>query len=217
MAALAMVTVIASCSDTETYADQKDRERSAINKYISDNGINVISETEFKANGEITDTAKHEFVYLTNSGCYLQIVRKGCGEKLADGNTATVLCRFREYNLLTDTLQSTNMTGYYISLVDKMTVTNTSGTFTGIFDTNSSLMYRNYSSTSVPSGWLAPLTYINIGRQTEEATETGNVSTLSKTGEIARVRIIVPHTAGHSYATSGVYPCLYDLTYEKGY
>ncbi len=214
---MAMMIVAAGCSNTETYADQKDRERAAINKYISENGINVISEAEFKANGEKTDTAKHEFVYLSNSGCYLQIVRKGCGEKLSSGNSATVLCRFREYNLLTDTLQSTNMLAYYITVVDKMNVTNTSGTFSGTFDTSSSLMYRNYSSTSVPTGWLAPLSYVNLGRQTEEATETGNVSLLDKTSEIARVRIIVPHTAGHTYATSGVYPCLYDLTYQRGY
>lgn len=207
LAAISVAVSISSCSDSETYADQKKRERSAINRFISENNIKVLSEAEFNSQEQETDTAKHEFVYLNNSGCYLQIVRKGCGEKLKDGETATILCRYQEYNLLTDSLQSSNMIGYYISVVDKMNVTNTSGTFTGTFKAGESLMYTLYGSgsTSVPSGWLVPLSYINIGRQDSE------------NSEIARVRIIVPHTHGHAYATSGVYPCLYDITYQKGY
>ena len=207
LAAISVAVSISSCSDSETYADQKKRERSAINKYISENNIKVLSEAEFNSNGQVTDTAKHEYVYLNNSGCYLQIIRKGCGEKLKDGETATILCRYQEYNLLTDSLQSSNMIGYYISVVDKMNVTNTSGTFTGTFKAGESLMYTLYGSgsTTVPSGWLVPLSYINIGRQD------------SADNEIARIRIIFPHTPGHAYATQGVYPCLYDLTYEKGY
>ena len=207
LAAISVAVSISSCSDSETYADQKKRERSAINKYISENNIKVLSEAEFNSQEQTTDTAKHEFVYLSNSGCYMQIIRKGCGEKLKDGETATILCRYQEYNLLTDSLQSSNMIGYYISVVDKMNVTNTSGTFTGTFKAGESLMYTLYGSgsTTVPSGWLVPLSYINIGRQDSED------------NEIARIRIIVPHPQGHAYATSGVYPCLYDITYQKGY
>lgn len=205
VALTAIVAAISSCSDSETYADQKKRERSAINKYITDNNIKVLTEAEFKAQNCTTDTSKHEYVYLDNSGVYMQIIRKGCGKKLQNNETATVLCRYKEYNMLTDSLQSTNMIGYYISVVDKMNVTNTSGTFTATFQKGESLMYSLYGSTSVPSGWLAPFTYINLGRQDSED------------NEIAHVRIIVPHTQGHSYATSGVYPCLYDITYQRGY
>ena len=39
--------MVASCNDEETYADQKKRERSAINKYIADSAVTVISEDEF--------------------------------------------------------------------------------------------------------------------------------------------------------------------------
>ncbi len=201
---VAAITAFTSCSDSETYADQKKRERNAINSYIKEHNINVISEEEFNARNETTDTAKHEYVYLDNSGVYLQIIRKGCGKKLGKSETATVLCRYQEYNMLTDTLQSTNMVGQYISLVDKMNVKNTSGTFTGAFVAGESLMYQLYGSTSVPGGWLVPLSYINLGRPE-------NIG-----DEIARVRIIVPHTQGHDNATQGVYPCLYDITYEKG-
>lgn len=200
----AAVCAITSCSDSETYADQKKRERSAINRYISEHNIKVLSEAEFKENGCKTDTAKHEFVYLDNSNVYMQIIREGCGNKIEKGQTATVLCRYQEYNLLTDSLQSTNMVGYYISVVDKMNVTNSSGTFTATFVAGESLMYSLYQSTSVPSGWLVPFTYIKIGRPSNE------------NEEIARVKLIVPHTQGHQYQTSGVYPCLYDITYERG-
>ena len=31
--------MVASCNDEETYADQKKRERSAINKYIADSAV----------------------------------------------------------------------------------------------------------------------------------------------------------------------------------
>ncbi len=201
---LAMAVTMASCSHSETYADQKKRERSAISEYIRKHNIKVIKEKEFKANGCVTDTAKNEFVYLENSGVYMQIRREGCGKKLADGETATVLCRYQEYNLLTDSLQSTNMVGYYISVVDKMNVTNTSGSFSASFQEGSSLMYSLYQSTSVPAGWLVPFTYIKLGRPSAEGEE------------VARVRLIVPHSQGQSYAVSGVYPCFYDITYQRG-
>ena len=45
--ALVGAVVFTSCSDSETYADQKKKERSAINSYIAKNGIKVISEDEF--------------------------------------------------------------------------------------------------------------------------------------------------------------------------
>ena len=121
--------------------------------------------------------------------------------------TATVLCRFTEKNILTDSVQLTNDILYYGSIVDKMNVTNNSGTFTASFINGESLMLaQNGSSTntSVLSGWLVPLPYINIGRPT------------SITDEIAKVKLIVPHDMGHSNATSSVYPCFYTITYERG-
>lgn len=203
IALFAAVTVI-SCDDTETYAEQKDRERAAISRFIADSAINVITETQFAEQGYKTDLSKNQFVLLKNSGVYMQIVREGCGEKIKDGETTTVLCRFSERNILTDSLQLTNDVLSFSSIVDKMTVTNTSGTFTASFIKNQSVMAMFYGSTSVPSGWLVPFTYIKVGRQ-ENADE-----------EIAKVNLIVPHTQGHQYASSGVNPCYYTITYERG-
>lgn len=193
-----------SCNDSETYADKKKKERSAINAYLADSAVTVISESEFKANGEVTDVSKNEFVLFETSGVYMQIIRKGCGEKLENGETATVLCRFLERNLR-DAPDSIQLSNYNISyLVDKMMVKNTSGTFNASFDTSSSMMYLSYGSQAVPSGWLVPLSYINIGRPTNE------------NEEIAKVKLIVPHSQGQSYASQYVYPCLYEITYQRG-
>lgn len=199
--ALCAILMVTACHDTETYADQKKRERTAISKFIADNGIKIISESEFKRD-TITDVSKNEFVLFENTGVYMQIVRKGCGEKVKQGETVNVLCRFSEYNLLTDSLRLTNNNITYASLPDKFAVTNTLGTFTASF--LSGVMMSVYSSTSVPAGWLIPLSYINVGRVTKEGEE------------IAKVNVIVPHSQGTSYALSQVVPCYYEITYERG-
>lgn len=200
---LALV-ILASCDDTETYAEQRDRENSAISQFIRDSSITVITESEFRENGYKTDVSNNEYVLMQNSGVYMQIVREGCGEPIQDGETTTVLCRFTERNILTDSIQLTNDILAFASIPEKMSVTNTNGSFTASFLTESSLMYTFYGSTSVPTGWLVPFPYIKVGRQT------------SLEGEIAKVNLIVPSTQGHQYASSGVYPCFYTITYQRG-
>lgn len=203
--AMLAVIAFASCSDSETYADMKKKERAAINRYIANQHIKVISEEQFNAQDSTTDVDKNEFVLFDNTGVYMQIQRKGTGEKLKDGETERVLCRFNEYNLLESdsSLICTNIYAYSWCS-DPMTVTNTSGTFNGVFDKENCMMYTSYGSTAVPSGWLVPLTYINLGRYT------------SADSEIAKVRLIVPHSEGQSNAAQSVYPCLYEITYQLG-
>ncbi|MBQ8047157.1 MAG: DUF4827 domain-containing protein [Prevotella sp.] len=205
---MAIVTILSSCHHTETYADQRKKEVSAINRYLADSTVNVISEAKFAANDFTTDVSKNEFVLFESSGVYMQIVRQGCGEKLKNGETANVLCRFTEWNLLTDSITLSNTILYYASIVDKMVVKNTLGTFTASFDQSSSVMYSTYGytykTTAVPSGWLVPLTYINLGRPQQEGEE------------IAKVKLIVPHSEGHSYASQNVVPYLYEITYQRG-
>lgn len=202
---LAAVMTITSCNDEETYADQVKRERSAINAYIADSAAHVITEQQFHAQGDSTNVKNNEFVLFESSGLYMQIVRKGTGEPLGDGQSATVLCRYTERNLLTDSIQLSNtISPYYYRYVERMNVVNNSGTFTGSFDVESSLMYMFYNTSSVPSGWLAVLPYINLSRYA------------TKESEVAKVRIIVPHDLGQQYAIQGVYPCLYDITFERG-
>ena len=196
--------LVASCNDTETYAEQRGREDAAINQFIRDSSITVITESEFRDQNYTTDVSNNEYVQMQNSGVYMQIVREGCGEKIANGETVTVLCRFTERNLLTDSIQLTNQTLAFASIPEKMSVTNTNGTFSASFDQQSSLMYTFYQSQAVPSGWLVPFNYIKVGRQT------------TPDEEIAKVNLIVPSSQGHRFASSGVYPCFYTITFERG-
>ena len=46
LAAIMLVSIVA-CHDSETYADQKKKERTAIRAFIEEQGINVISEKEY--------------------------------------------------------------------------------------------------------------------------------------------------------------------------
>lgn len=209
-----------SCDDYETYAEKKDSEREAIKSYMTKINANVISEEEFKAKGCVTDTAKHEWVLLAKSSVYMQVINKGTfydqsileneGRKveldklMKPGQTSTILCRFSETNLFTGYLTCTNNDYSAIAIPETMTVTRSSDTYTGSFISGKSTMYSNYGSLSVPTGWLVPLAYINIGRCGTEY------------DEIAKVRLIVPHSQGQPTATQGVIPCLYEISYQEG-
>lgn len=199
-AVLALVAVMAfsSCDDYETYGEKKEKEQDAISAFVSDEGIRVISESQFHAQGDSTSVERNEYVYLDNSGVYMQIVRRGCGHELEESKQVNVLCRYTEYNILDRAMQTRN--DYDSRTYDKMTVVRTGATYTASFV--SGVMYSTYGS-SVPSGWLVPFSYINIGRQDTPGEE------------IAMVRLIVPHSQGQTYASTNVYPCYYVITYQR--
>jgi hypothetical protein len=204
---------LTSCNDYETYADLKEKEQNAISNFISREGIQVIDETTFKNQGETTDTTRNQFVYMSRTGVYMQIVRKGCGSPLEDKKSVSLLCRFMEKNLLTDSILIRNdqKSSFYLTnigryidtsqYVDKMYVTRNGTTITAMFE--SGMMQTYHSSTSVPGGWLVPLNYINVGRPEKEG------------DQIAKVRLIVPHSQGTADASSTVFPCYYEISYER--
>ena len=189
---------LASCDDYETYGDKKEKEQDAIEAYISANGINVIGESQFHSQGDSTSVEKNEYVYLDNSGVYMQIVRRGCGSQIEEDKQVNVLCRYYEYNILDNAMQTRN--DYNNRTFDKMSVVRQGATYSATFA--SGVMYSTYGS-SVPSGWLVPFPYIKIGRQDTPGEE------------IARVKLIVPHSQGQTYASQNVYPCFYDITYQR--
>ena len=182
---LAVILAFGSCSKSETYANQLDREKKAMNDYIIKHSINVITEEMFEKQGFTTDVTKNQYVLFKNTGVYMQIVDKGTGRAIQQGETANVL--------------------YFGGKVDKMSVTNTSGTYTASFDPSASVMYDVYKTASVPAGWLVPLPYIKIGRIT------------SATSTLAHVKLIVPSQQGQIEASRNVYPCFYDITYQRGF
>ena len=197
LAALAVVA-FASCDDYETYGDKKEKEQDAIEAYISANGINVIGESQFHSQGDSTSVEKNEYVYLDNSGVYMQIVRRGCGSQIEEDKQVNVLCRYYEYNILDNAMQTRN--DYNNRTFDKMSVVRQGATYSATFA--SGVMFSTYGS-SVPSGWLVPFPFIKIGRQDTPGEE------------IARVKLIVPHSQGQTYASQNVYPCFYDITYQR--
>lgn len=206
-----VVSLFAACNDYETYSDLKKKERQAISKFLVDSAINVISEKQFEEQGQTTDIKKNQYVLLDKSGVYMQIIRKGCGQQVESGKTVNVLCRFSETNILTDSMLIRNdivgtiyMNGQYIDVsqyVDKMTVQRNGSTFQASFV--SGMMQLYHGTSSVPSGWLVPLLYINVGRPLQEG------------DEIAKVKLIVPHSQGTQTASQSVYPAFYVITYQR--
>lgn len=193
-----MLCMFTSCNDYETYGDKKVKERKAIRQLISDSAFVVITEQQFHEQGNTTSVDKREFVYLENNGVYMQIVTKGCGKPLQDGETSDLLVRFFERCLL-DSAYVYNTVNPYD--VDVMNVSRNGNTFTASF--TSGAWISTYNSGTVPAGFLAPLSYINVGRPRTE------------NDDIARVRLIVPHSQGHSYASSYVYPYYYEISFMR--
>ena len=215
-----------SCDDYEDYSELRDYELSAVSRFVDNPSfgeimgkkINVISEKEFLKD-TITDVSKNEFVLLEN-GVYMQIVRRGCGSVLKNGEKAAVLCRYKEYNI-NERNDSAVLVSFnddpvkYQSLYDKIDVVNNSGTFKkswSLTEDNAGYQSRLYAyyaskyktSISVPEGWLVPLSYIKLGRPQKDG------------DEIAKVRLIVPHEMGHEVALNRVCAFYYEITYERG-
>ena len=179
-----------SCEDYETYAEQK--EKNHIYDFIDEQDITVIDMETFEANGQVTDTAKNEFVLFEDKGIYMQIVRKGEGEMMEPGDRGVFMARYLEYNIADGDTISGNL---YASTPDKFTCERKGDTFSASF--TQGYMYAIYGS-AVPKGWLLPFSYITPGRPNDKA---------------AKVRLIVPHSEGTSTAAQYVYPTYYEITY----
>lgn len=219
---VAMGGLFASCNNDETYADQKEKERKAVNAFIkrapqllmgagsdtllfNEKAMKVISQKQFEAQDSMTNVEENEYVLFENSGVYMQIVRKGEGQKLRHGESGVLACRYWEYDILGDSLLSTDINTTYSVAPEYIDVSNNSGTFTASFNTTiypgGGAMYRLYQKQDVPEGWTVPLTYIRPGRQDEAG--------------IAKVRLVVPHSQGTSTATQNVSPMFYEITYQR--
>lgn len=219
---MAVGLMLTACKDDETYAEQKEKERKAVAHFLARNPlvllnsqgdellrtkqIKVISEQAFYAQDSTTNVEENEYVLFGNTGVYMQIVREGSGQRIQEGETKRLICRYFEYNILGDSLQTASNVVYWATTPDIMDVSNNSGSIVASFNTSvngGGAMYSTYRSTVVPNGWIIPLQYVKVGRQT------------SSDSGIAKVRLIVPHSQGQSDATSNVYPCFYELTYQE--
>ena len=220
--AVAAIATFGACNSGETYADQRDRELDSISQFLRNENIKVISESEFKARfaagTTLTDTAanNNEYVLFESNGIYMQVVEPGTGSYITQGTTKNVYTRFTEYCISTrakiceasKTISNSIPVNAYF--VDELSVTNNSGSFIGSFaDTDYSLFALYYNSSSsgsisstVPSGWLIPFTWIKVGRL------------VNATDKLAHVRLIIPHTYGSTSASANVYAYYYDMTFQ---
>lgn len=217
---LGLCGALAACEDEDSLAQRRKIENRQIENFLKtgktllrDNqkdtllyvkgNIKVISEAEFEARGYTTDVSQNEYVLFGSSGVYMQVLQKGVGDKLAENSSATILARYKEFNIATDSLQSTNMYQNTVALPEVMSISNTYGTIKGSF--SSGVFYSN-GITAVPAGWLLPFKYINIGRAE------------GKNDEIAKIRLIVPSSSGTTYSSASTrfYPCFYELTLQRG-
>lgn len=204
---ISMLTT-AGCDEGETYAEQKKKEQAAIERFLYDNDfvgpIKTISEAQFYQQDSMTDVSKNEFVRFNSDGIYMQIVRKGNGPSIVElakarkDSTVTrpLLCKFLEYDIRDADTTYSNI--YMSSINDEIlcTYSQFSRSYTASF--TSGIMKTYYGST-VPTGWLKPLSFIRLTKVA---------------GEEAKVRIIVPHSSGTANASGHVLPFYYEITYQ---
>lgn len=206
-----------ACRDDDTYAKRREKEDKQIAAFLNkgcvvrDNvhnfdvlnvpgNIKVISEAQFMAQDTTTNVAENEYVRFAATGVYMQILRKGTGDRIREGENTTVICRFTEYSISGDSITTSNLLDNP-ERPDMMSVSNTSGTLRASFI--SGQMYRVYGS-SVPNSWLLPLRFVHIGRQ------------YSSDSQIAKVRLIVPGAEGQKVAINDTKPYFYEITFERG-
>ena len=189
-----------SCNNTKTYAELKDEEREAIKRYIELNDIKVIDEDQFEAQDSLTNLAANEYVLFDKTGVYMQVLERGNGELLEDGRHE-ILVRYIEEQIhtdgSTDTLSLNTVANMYAH-PDEFMLTKQDNSLSATF-TTSGAMYQAHSSAYVPSGWLLPLNYLKVGREIQGR---------------AKVKLILPHSEGTATASSQVFPCYYEITYQ---
>ena len=193
-------SMMVSCNDEETYADQKKREAEQINKWLSSHDIDVISLSEFLKdtitdNSETgPDVTRNEYVLFADNGVYMQIVRKR--KKNYNPDEMWYLnARYMERYVGTGDSMTYNM---YQPSPDVFYVKRTGDNYTASF--TSGIMASAYG-TSVPNAWLMAMPYIKPG--------------LLNGSSAAKIRLIVPHTQGTQTAAQKVYPTFYEIILTK--
>ena len=189
-----------SCNYSKTYAEMKEDEREAIQRFIELNDIKVIDEDQFAEQDSTTNVADNEYVLFAESGVYMQVVERGNGDLLEEGRHE-ILVRYLEKRIVeegtADTLSLNTISNLYPH-PDEFILTKEKNSLSASFS-NGGAMYSTHSSAYVPSGWLLPLNYLKVGRE---------ISGRSK------IKLILPHSEGTATASSQVFPCYYEITYQ---
>lgn len=210
------------CNKGITYADQKENEKDDIQSWIVKHDYKIISEEQFYKQDSLTN--ENEFVLLKESGVYMNIIQRGKGKRILDDGRYTIISRYLEIALsgienffVTGDTLSGNMKlrnypvfgpenwglPQYMAQPDNYILTIDKNNYKASFKENSMMAYV-YKTASVPSGWLIPLRFLK---------PASSIPTLPSE-DIAKVKLIVPHSQGSAQAMKYVYPCLYEITYQ---
>lgn len=197
-----------ACDNSKTYAEMLEDEKNAVERFIKDSAIHVISVEDFERNDTVTKAkangdAYDEFVFFSSEGVYMQIINRG--DYNADDKNAykfedrdNICTRYKEINVDTRELAAFNIpveeymdAGYLWAdpavFVYVKKETYSAGTFLDM----GFVWASYYGSTAVPQGWLLSLPYLR---------------------DNAHVRLIVPSKMGHQSAQQYVTPFFYDIT-----
>lgn len=191
---LAVGYIFQACDNTKTYAEMLDEEKDAVNAFIRDNKISVISEDEFKAQGYTTNLEKNEYVSFTSNGIYMQIVEKGIeGDTIRNNNEVVVRLVETDIKTRDTTYFNVVLPGFenrpdLYTYPDVFRYVDNGTSIAGVFLQGNMPTYQQ--STDVPPGWLVALKYVtNFGH----------------------VKIVVPSKMGYSEANRSVTPYFYDI------
>ena len=199
LSALFLSAVTISCDDTETYAEQKARENKQIADFIKDNNIQVIKMSDFLqdtiTNNPETgpDFSKNEYVLFEDNGVYMQIVRRGTGRQMEDGERWDMTARYYEYGIASEDTLTLNTFATYAP--DQYWCSRDGDTYRAGF--TSGVMFSRYGS-AVPNSWIMAMPYLTPG--------------FYNGAPSAKVRLIVPHNQGTQKAATNVYPTFYEIT-----
>ena len=189
-----------SCNNGKTYAEMKVEEREAIQRFIELKYIKGIDEDQFAEQDSMTNVAANEYVLFEESGVYMQVLERGNGGLLEDGRHE-ILVRYVEEQIVedgtVDTLSLNTISNLY-AYPDEFILTKEKNSMSASFSTSGAMSGAHYSA-YVPSGWLLPLNYLKVGRE---------ISGRSK------IKLILPHSQGTATASSQVFPCYYEITYQ---
>ena len=204
---LAAGGIFQACDDSKTYAEMLEDEKNAVNKFIKDKGIRIISQDEFEKNDTVTNLDRNEYVALSD-GVYMQIVDRGNADDPEDtfANNNVICARYLEKNIASNELtcfnvvlpEYINASDYYRSPLTFRYVNENSSAYGIVLRTPLDYDYlwtANSYGTAIPGGWLLALPYLR---------------------DNAHVRLIIPSKMGHSISQQNVIPYYYDIwKFEK--
>ena len=206
LSVIAAGSLFQACDNSKTYAEMLEDEKNAVNKFIKDSAINVISLEEFERD-TITDLSRNEYVAFSN-GVYMQIVDRGNADDPEDSfaNYNVFCARYLEKNIASNELtcfnvvlpEYINASDYYRSPLTFRYVNENSSAYGIVLSTPLDYDYlwtANSYGTAIPGGWLLALPYLR---------------------DNAHVRLIIPSKMGHSISQQNVIPYYYDIwKFEK--